>query len=40
MQQSALEERDWGRVERKKNDLNKHWNEMNAEKNAIGGPTG
>ena len=28
---------DWGQVERKKNDLNKHWNKLNAAKNAIGG---
>ena len=37
LQQSALEERDWGRVERKKTELNRQWNELNAEKNAMGG---
>ena len=37
LQQSALEERDWGRVEKKKADLNRQWNELNAEKNAMGG---
>ena len=37
LQHSALEERDWGRVEKKKADLNRQWNELNAEKNAMGG---
>ena len=37
LQKSALEERDWGRVERKKAELNRQWNELNAEKNAMGG---
>jgi len=37
LQKSALEERDWGRVERKRTDLQRQWNELNAEKNAMGG---
>merc|ERR1719342_1877589 len=37
LQKSALEERDWGRGERKKAELNRQWNELNAEKNAMGG---
>ena len=37
MQRQALRERDWDRVERKKEDLNRKWNKLNADKNAMGG---
>jgi DNA repair protein RAD50 len=37
VQRAALEDRDWGRVERKKNELNRKYNELNAEMNAMGG---
>merc|ERR1719285_798847 len=30
MQKTALEERDWAKVEKKKNDLHRKWTEMNA----------